>query len=140
MQDKRCCSRESSGIARQYRSKSTSRFPPSPGRVSTCSERGREAHASRTAYFPPDQITDQPERFLAAEMIREKILLETEQEVPHSIAVFIDHWEEGKKLTRISATIYVERPGQRRSSSARKGPMLKHIGTMARQDIEADAR
>ena len=52
------------------------------------------------AYFPPDQITDQPEKFLAAEMIREKILVATEQEVPHSVAVLIDHWEEGKKLTR----------------------------------------
>jgi GTPase len=88
------------------------------------------------AYFPPDQITDQPERFLAAEMIREKILLETKQEVPHSIAVIIDNWEEGKKLTRISATIFVERPGQKAIVIGSKGAGLKRIGTLARQDIE----
>ena len=73
------------------------------------------------AYFPPDQVTDQPERFLAAEMIREKILVATEQEVPHSVAVLIDHWEEGKKLTRISATIFVERSGQKAIVIGSKG-------------------
>lgn len=87
-------------------------------------------------YFPPDQITDQPERFLAAEMIREKILLETEQEVPHAIAVLIDDWNEGKKLTRISATIFVERPGQKAIVIGSKGSALKRIGTLARHDIE----
>jgi GTPase len=88
-------------------------------------------------YFPPEQVTDQPERFLAAEMIREKILLETEQEVPHSVAVLIDNWEDGKKLTRISATVYVERPGQKAIVIGSKGLALKRIGTMARHDIEA---
>jgi GTP-binding protein Era len=88
-------------------------------------------------YFPPDQVTDQPERFLAAEMIREKILIETSQEVPHSVAVLIENWEEGKKLTRISATVYVERSGQKGIIIGSKGAMLKHIGTLARQDIEA---
>jgi GTPase len=88
------------------------------------------------AYFPPDQVTDQPERFLAAEMIREKILLETKQEVPHSVAVLIDHWEEGKKLTRISATIFVERSGQKAIVIGSKGSALKQIGTLARHDIE----
>src|SRR6476620_5671454 len=87
-------------------------------------------------YFPPEQVTDQPERFLAAEMIREKILLETKQEVPHSVAVLIDNWEEGKKLTRISATIFVERPGQKAIVIGSKGAALKRIGTLARQDIE----
>jgi GTP-binding protein Era len=89
------------------------------------------------AYFPPDQITDQPERFLAAEMIREKVLMETDQEVPHSVAVLIDQWEEGKKLTRISATIYVERSGQKAILIGSKGSTLKQIGILARQDIEA---
>ena len=88
-------------------------------------------------YFPADQMTDQPERFLAAEMIREKILRRNRQEVPHSVAVLIDHWEDGKKLTRISATIYVERDGQKAIVIGSKGSVLKQIGTMARQDIEA---
>lgn len=88
------------------------------------------------AYFPSDQITDQPERFLAAELIREKILVETRQEVPHSVAVFIDSWEEKKTLTHVSAAIYVERPGQKGIIIGSQGEMLKRIGTLARQDIE----
>ena len=70
-------------------------------------------------------------------MIREKILLETKQEVPHSVAVLIENWEDGKKLTRISATVYVERPGQKAIVIGSKGSALKRIGTMARHDIEA---
>ncbi|HYP09228.1 MAG TPA: GTPase Era [Bryobacteraceae bacterium] len=89
------------------------------------------------AYFPREQVTDQPERFLAAEMIREKILHVTEQEVPHSVAVLIENWEEGKKLTRIAATIYVERDGQKAIVIGSKGAALKEIGTEARKDIEA---
>jgi len=88
------------------------------------------------AYFPPDQITDQPEHFLAAELIREKILRETEQEVPHSVAVFIELWEEKDTLTRISATVYVERAGQKGIIIGSGGAMLKRIGTLARKDIE----
>ena len=64
-------------------------------------------------YFPDDQVTDQPERFLAAEVIREKAILATRQEVPHAIAVLVDKYEEKPKLLRISATIYVEREGQK---------------------------
>ena len=89
------------------------------------------------AYFPEDQITDQPERFLAAEMIREKILRQTSQEVPHSVAVVIDTWEEGKELTRIGATIFVERTGQKAIVIGSKGSVLKQIGIDARRDIEA---
>jgi GTP-binding protein Era len=63
------------------------------------------------AYFPPDYLTDQPERFLAAELIRERILRETRQEVPHAVAVIVDEWKDQPKLLRISATIYVERAG-----------------------------
>jgi GTP-binding protein Era len=88
------------------------------------------------AYFPPDQITDQPERFLAAELIREKILHETRQEVPHSVAVLIDIWEEKRTLTHIAATIYVEREGQKGIIIGSKGTMLKRIGTAARAEIE----
>jgi GTP-binding protein Era len=88
------------------------------------------------AYFPADQITDQPERFLAAELVREKVLRETRQEVPHSVAVFIDLWEEKNTLTSISATIYVEREGQKGIIIGAGGTMLKKIGTLARRDIE----
>jgi GTP-binding protein Era len=87
-------------------------------------------------YFPSDQITDQPERFLAAELIREKILRETRQEVPHSVAVFIDVWDEKKALTSITATIFVEREGQKGIIIGSGGSMLKKIGTLARRDIE----
>lgn len=88
------------------------------------------------AYFPPDYLTDQPERFLVAELIRERILRETRQEVPHSIAVVIEKWEETPKLTRISAVIFVERAGQKAIVIGAQGAMLKKIGTFARQSIE----
>ena len=88
------------------------------------------------AYFPPDHVTDQPERFLASEFIRERILLETRQEVPHSVAVLVDKWDEAPDITRIYATIYVEREGQKGIIIGAKGAMLKKIGTMAREAIE----
>ncbi len=88
------------------------------------------------AYFPADYITDQPERFVAAELIRERLLEETHQEVPHSIAVVVEKWEEKPKLTRIAATVYVERPGQKGIVIGAGGSMLKRIGTLARQEIE----
>jgi GTP-binding protein Era len=88
------------------------------------------------AYFPEDYITDQPERFLAAELVREKVLLATRQEVPHSVAVSVDQWEETPRLTRIFATIRVERPGQKGIVIGTKGAMLKNIGTLARQEME----
>jgi GTP-binding protein Era len=88
------------------------------------------------AYFPPDYITDQPERYLAAELIREKVLRETRQEVPHAVAVLVDQWIETPRLTRISATIYVERPGQKAIVIGAKGATLKKIGTLTRQEME----
>jgi GTPase len=88
------------------------------------------------AYFPEDHITDQPERFLAAELIREKIIRETREEVPHAVAVGIDNWEETPKITRIAATIYVEREGQKGILIGAKGAMLKLVGTNARHDME----
>jgi GTPase len=88
-------------------------------------------------YFPEDQVTDQPERFLAAELIREKILQATEQEVPHSVAVLVDKWEVKPKLVRIAATIFVEKEGQKRIIIGTKGSVLKEVGTQARQEIEA---
>ncbi len=89
------------------------------------------------AYFPPDYLTDQPERYLAAELIREKVLRETRQEVPHAVAVMVDQWTETPKLTRISATVYVERPGQKAIVIGAKGATLKKIGTLARLEMEA---
>lgn len=87
-------------------------------------------------FFPPDYITDQPERFLVAELIREKILDATHQEVPHSVAVLVERWEETPKLIRIYATIYVERDGQKAIIIGAGGAMLKQIGTAARTEAE----
>ena len=87
-------------------------------------------------YFRDDQITDQPTRFMAAEIIREQVLLETREEVPHATTVLVDSFEEGPKLTRIAATIYCERAGQKAILVGRAGQMLKKIGTSARLDIE----
>lgn len=88
-------------------------------------------------YFPPDHYTDQPARFLAAELIREKILRATRQEVPHSVTVIIDKWEEQPRIIRIFATIVVEREGQKAIIIGSKGSMLKQIGTEARREMEA---
>jgi len=88
------------------------------------------------AYFPPDHITDQPERFMAAELIRERIIHETREEVPHSVAVMVDHWDEQPTLLRILATIYVEKEGQKGILIGAGGAMLKAVGTKARQEME----
>ncbi len=89
------------------------------------------------AYFPADHLTDQPERFLAAELIREKILRATQQEVPHSVAVLVDEWEEKPNVLRIAATIYVERDGQKGILIGSRGAMLKRVGTLAREEMES---
>jgi GTP-binding protein Era len=88
------------------------------------------------AMFPENHLTDQPDRFLAAEMIREKVLHHTDEEVPHAVAVAIENWEETPKLLRIAATIFVEKPGQKAILIGAGGAMLKKIGTLARQDME----
>jgi GTPase len=87
-------------------------------------------------YFPPDQFTDQPERFLVSEVIREKAILATREEVPHAIAVMVDNFEEGEKLLRIRATIYVEREGQKGILIGKGGATTKKIGTDARKELE----
>jgi GTP-binding protein Era len=97
-------------------------------------------------YFPKHQLTDQPERFLAAELIREKILMLTGEEVPYATAVVIERYEEpasmkkmkdGKlPVTKIAAAIYCERTGQKAILIGKQGEMLKRIGTAARKDIE----
>lgn len=97
-------------------------------------------------YFPKHQLTDQPERFLVAELIREKILMLTGEEVPYATAVVIEKYEEpasSKKMkdgklpvTKISAAIFCERTGQKAILIGKQGEMLKRIGTAARKDIE----
>lgn len=87
-------------------------------------------------YFPEDYITDQPERHLAAEILREHVLHQTRQEVPHAVAVVVEKWEDLKKLLRISAAIFVERDGQKKILLGAGGSQLKEIGTAARLEIE----
>jgi GTP-binding protein Era len=86
--------------------------------------------------FPEDQLTDQPERFLAAEIIREKVLLKTGEEVPYATAVIVERYEELPKLTRIAAAIYCERDGQKAILIGKGGEKLKAVGTAARQELE----
>jgi len=88
------------------------------------------------AYFPEDEITDQPARFMAAEIIREQVLLNTSEEIPYATTVIVDSFEEGARLTRIAATIYCERDGQKRILVGKGGQMLKKIGTSARLQME----
>ncbi len=99
-------------------------------------------------YFPPEQFTDQPERFLVAELIRERILMETGEEVPYASAVVIERYEEppasarprkdGKlPVTKIAAAIYCERDGQKAILIGKGGSKLKSIGASARKEIES---
>ena len=88
-------------------------------------------------YFPEEQVTDQDERFLAAELIREQVLRECHQEVPHSVAVIVDEFKDrSDDLSYISATIAVERESQKQIVIGRGGSMLKRIGQGARLEIE----
>jgi GTP-binding protein Era len=95
-----------------------------------------KALPSGPRYFPEDQITDQPLRFMAAESIREQVLHQTREEVPHAVTVVVDEFEEGPKLVKIAATIHCERDGQKAILLGKGGQMLKKIGTSARIDIE----
>jgi GTP-binding protein Era len=88
------------------------------------------------SYFSEDEVTDQPARFMAAEIIREQVLLNTSEEIPYATAVVVDSFEEGNRLTRIAATIYCERDGQKGILVGKGGRMLKKIGTAARIQIE----
>jgi GTP-binding protein Era len=88
------------------------------------------------AMYPEDHLTDQPSRFLAAEILREKILHHTQQEVPHAVAVMVDTWVETPKLLKIAATIYVEKAGQKAILIGAGGAGLKKIGTLARFEME----
>jgi GTPase len=87
-------------------------------------------------YFPEGQTTDQPVRFMAAEIIREQVLLATRQELPYATAAVVEQFEEKKSLTKIAATIYCERDAQKRILIGKQGQMLKRIGSAARVQIE----
>ena len=86
--------------------------------------------------FPDDQITDKSMRFIAAEIIREKLFRLLKQELPYSITVSVDHYKEEADLVRISATIWVERKSQKGIVIGKNGSLLKKIGTQARKDIQ----
>jgi len=104
--------------------------------LDTLLERIFAALPAGPAYFPEDQVTDQPARFMAAEIIREQILLNTSEEIPYATTVVVDSFEEGERLTRIAATIYCERQGQKGILVGKGGQMLKKIGAAARIQIE----
>ena len=86
--------------------------------------------------FPDDQLTDKSMRFISAEIVREKLFRVLKQELPYSITVGIDHYIEEEDITRISATIWVERKSQKAIVIGKGGKQLKQVGTLARSDIE----
>lgn len=87
-------------------------------------------------YYPPDIISDKSERFLAAEIVREKIFEHYHQEIPYAVEVTIDQFQETAALLRLSATIYVERQSQKAIVIGKNGASLKHVGTAARKALE----
>ncbi len=91
---------------------------------------------SSALIYPEDQVTDRPERFLTAEIIREKLIRRLGQELPHALTVEIERYEETPAITRIYAIVWVERDTQKNIVIGKQGALLKSIGTDARQDIE----
>jgi GTPase len=87
-------------------------------------------------YYPPDLVTDQPERFIMGELIREQILRLTRDEVPHSVAIEIEKVDEQPTLTHVMATVNVERDSQKGILIGSKGMMMKEIGTAAREQMQ----
>lgn len=87
-------------------------------------------------YYPEDEVTDQPERFIMAELVREKVLQLTRDEVPHSIAVLVESVEEKRTLVKVRAVVVVERDSQKGIIIGQGGSLLKEIGRLARLDIE----
>ena len=104
--------------------------------LDTLLERIIKALPAGPAYFPEDQITDLPARFMAAEIIREQVLVNTSEEIPYATTVIVDSFDERKALTHIAATIYCERESQKGILVGKGGQMLKKIGTAARIEIE----
>ena len=87
-------------------------------------------------YYPDDIISTENERFFVSEIIREKVFIETRKEIPYSVGVIIDYFEEKDNLVKIGATVIVERDSQKGIIIGKKGEMLKRIGTLARKDME----
>jgi len=90
------------------------------------------------AYYPADQVTDSPEQFIVAELIREKVLFLTREEIPHSVAVVVEEMipRQDRGTVYIRATIYAERPSQKGILIGKRGAMLKEVGRLAREEIE----
>ena len=87
-------------------------------------------------YFPKDELTDRPMRFFISEIIREKILLQYKKEIPYSVEVVVERYEESPEITRIGAVLYVERDTQKQIIIGRKGSAIKQLGIASRSDIE----
>ena len=100
------------------------------GRIVSCLPEG-------PFYFPPGHITEQPVRFLAGEIVREKVIVQTRQELPYASSVIVGTFEDKPKLIHIAAEIYVEREGQKAILIGKRGEMLKRVGTLARQELES---
>lgn len=88
-------------------------------------------------YFPPEQFTDRSDRFILAEIIREKLTRLLGQELPYSLTVMVEAQQEEENIVRVSATIYVEKPGQKAIIIGKRGEKLKQIGQKARLDMES---
>jgi GTPase len=88
-------------------------------------------------YFPKDELTDKPMRFFISEIIREKILLNYKKEIPYSVEVAVETYQEEANITRITALIFTERESQKAILIGHKGEAIKRVGTQAREDIEA---
>jgi GTP-binding protein Era len=89
------------------------------------------------AYYPADQVTDHPERFIVGELIREKVLFLTREEVPHSVAVIVEEMKQRENgAVYVRATIYTERDSQKGILIGKRGSMLKEVGRLAREEIE----
>ena len=88
------------------------------------------------AYYPKDELTDKSERFFSTEIIREKILLNYQKEIPYSVEVMVDQFHDTEKILRISSIIYVARESQKGIIIGHQGKALKKTGTMAREDME----
>ncbi|HSL93025.1 MAG TPA: GTPase Era [Bacillota bacterium] len=88
-------------------------------------------------YYPEDMVIDQPERFVVAEIVREKIMQLTREEIPHSCAVLVERMSEEETIVHIDATIYIEKESQKGIIIGKRGQMLREVGTQARQDIES---
>ena len=89
------------------------------------------------AIFPEDQITDRSERFLAAEVVREKLTRRLGKELPYRISVEVEHWEERERLLEVGAVVWVERSGQKAIVIGRQGRLLKTVGSEAREELES---